>query len=187
MRAVVLADTHLRAGGPRRLPEAVYRLLARADVIFHAGDLVDDSVLDTLESIAPTYAVLGNNDLALVGRLPDILTVDLGDVQVGMIHDSGPRGGRAGRLRRRFPDADLVVFGHSHIPVDEAGIDDQRLFNPGSPTQRRSQPHCTAGVLELDGGRIREVQIVPVDDAAGDPGPVSRRAGRYEPARGRGR
>lgn len=144
----------------------MYRLLADADVILHAGDLVDGSVLDTLRSIAPTHAVLGNNDGALAGQLPATLTLELDGVQVGMVHDSGPRAGRPRRLHRLFPDAEIVVFGHSHIPVDVEGVNHQRLFNPGSPTQRRSQPHCTAGILELAGGRIRQARIVPVDGVA---------------------
>ncbi|MDP9073223.1 MAG: metallophosphatase family protein [Actinomycetota bacterium] len=164
LRAVVLADTHLWAGSGRRLPESVYRLLDGADVILHAGDLVDAGVLDTLSSIAPTYAVLGNNDHALTGILPETRAFELDGVRVAMIHDSGARTGRAARLRRRFPDADLVVFGHSHIPLDADGAGGQRLFNPGSPTQRRAQPHCTAGVLELDDGRIRSSEVIVVDD-----------------------
>lgn len=164
VRAVVLADTHLRAGNGRRLPESVYRLLDNADVILHAGDLVDRSVLDTLSSIAPTYAVLGNNDHDLVGRLPETQDLELEGVRIAMIHDSGSTSGRAARLRRKFPDADVVVFGHSHIPLATEGIEGQRLFNPGSPTQRRTQPHRTAGVFELEAGRIRSTEIVVVDD-----------------------
>jgi putative phosphoesterase len=162
-RVVVLADTHLSAGGRLRLPESVFRLLGDADVILHAGDLIDDGVLATLRSIAPTYAVLGNNDHALVGRLPIIQTVELEGVAVAMIHDSGPSTGRPARMQRRFPKADLVVFGHSHVPMDVEGVDGQRLFNPGSPTQRRAQPHSTAGVLELADGAIRSRRIVVVD------------------------
>jgi putative phosphoesterase len=164
VRAVVLADTHLRAGNGRRLPESVYRLLDNADVILHAGDLVDRSVLDTLSSIAPTYAVLGNNDHDLVGQLPETQDLELEGVRIAMIHNSGSTSGRAARLRRKFPDADVVVFGHSHIPLATAGIEGQRLFNPGSPTQRRTQPHRTAGVFELEAGRIRSTEIVVVDD-----------------------
>lgn len=164
VRVVVLADTHLRAGGSRRLPEPVYQLLGNADVILHAGDLVDASVLETLEAIAPTYAVLGNNDLSLVGALPITRTLTLGGVVIGMIHDSGARTGRPARLRRCFPDAGIVVFGHSHVPVAAVGIGGQRLFNPGSPTERRSQPHRTAGVLELADGMIKSAKIVVVDE-----------------------
>jgi hypothetical protein len=163
LRAVVLADTHLRAGGRRRLPAGVIQLLDGADVILHAGDLVDSSVLTTLESIGPTHAVLGNNDHALAGRLPTTTTLELAGVRLAMIHDSGPSAGRAARLHRRFPDADIVVFGHSHIPVDAPGLFGQRLFNPGSPTQRRAQPHHTAGVLEFRSGAITATQLVVVD------------------------
>jgi putative phosphoesterase len=163
VRAVVLADTHMRAGSRRRLPEGVYRLLDSADVILHAGDLVDDSVLDTLASIAPTFAVLGNNDHTLGCRLPVTRTLELDGVTVAMIHDSGATIGRPARMHRHFPDAAVVVFGHSHIPVDDQGVEGQRLFNPGSPTERRSQPHCTAGVLEFADGAVRDRRIVVVD------------------------
>lgn len=84
---------------------------------------------------------------------------EIGGVRVGMIHDSGPSAGRAGRMRRRFPDADVVVFGHSHIPWNAEGLDGQLLFNPGSPTERRSQPHHTLGTLELVDGRVADAAI----------------------------
>lgn len=150
----VVSDTHIRRGGTRRLPDTAYRIIERADVILHAGDIVIPELLDELRGFAPVHAVLGNNDVELVGVLPAVWMDDLGGVRVGMVHDSGPRGGRPGRMRRKFPTADLVVFGHSHIPWDEAGLDGQWLFNPGSPTERRSQPHYTMGTLELDGGEI---------------------------------
>jgi putative phosphoesterase len=164
LRAVVLADTHLRAGGRRRLPERVVQLLAGADVILHAGDIADAGALAALEAIAPTYAVLGNNDHDLAGRLPLVADLELEGVRIAMIHDSGPRAGREARLHRKFPDADLVVFGHSHVPVDIEGVAGQRLFNPGSPTERRAQPHRTAGIIELAGGAIRSTEVVVVDD-----------------------
>jgi uncharacterized protein len=163
VRAVVLADTHTRAGGRRQLPEKVYRLLDRADVILHAGDVVDHGLLQTLSSIAPTYGVLGNNDRGLEGVLPSTQRLDLVGVRIGMIHDSGARDGRASRLRRKFPDAGVVVFGHSHMPYNQFGLDGQLLFNPGSPTERRRQPHHTAGILELDDGKVVDHQIVVVD------------------------
>ena len=163
VRAVVLADTHLRVGSKRRLPEAVFALLEGADVILHAGDLVDGSVLEQLGSFAPTYAVLGNNDGDLAGQLPIARSMDLGGVTVVLVHDSGPAGGRPVRLHRRFPEADVVIFGHSHIPLCEAGVGGQRLFNPGSPTERRRQPHRTAGVLRLADGTVQEARIVVVD------------------------
>jgi putative phosphoesterase len=151
---VVLSDTHIRRGSSRRLPDAAYPYLERADVILHAGDIVVQEVLDELRGFAPVHAVLGNNDHELVGVLPETRLLEIGGVSVGMVHDSGASTGRAGRLRRRFPDADVVVFGHSHIPWDEAGIDGQLLFNPGSPTERRAQPHHTLGTLDLVDGRV---------------------------------
>ncbi len=151
---VVLADTHIRRGGTRRLPDAAYVHLDRADVILHAGDVVVAEVVDELAGFAPVHAVLGNNDAELFGLLPETLSLDLDGVRVAMVHDGGPAQGRAGRMRRRFPDADVVVFGHSHVPWDDAGLDGQLLFNPGSPTERRAQPHHTLGTLDLDGGRV---------------------------------
>src|SRR5689334_21295403 len=122
MRVAVLADTHLRPGG-RRLPATVVAELEAADVILHAGDVVDGFLLDELASFAPVHAVLGNNDHGLVDRLPDRLELECGGVPIAMVHDSGARAGRPARLRRWFPEAHVVVFGHSHEPVDEPGVD----------------------------------------------------------------
>jgi uncharacterized protein len=159
---VVLADTHIRRGSRRRLSDAVVAELERADVILHAGDLLVPEVLEELSGLAPVHAVLGNNDHELVGCLPEHLVVDIDGVRVAMVHDAGARAGRAGRLHRRFSDAALVVFGHSHVPVDELGIEGQRLFNPGSPTERRGQPHHTIGRLRLTHGRValHEIHVV---------------------------
>jgi putative phosphoesterase len=159
---VVLSDTHVRRGGSRRLSDAAYEHLDRADRILHAGDVLVPELLDELAGFAPVDAVLGNNDHELVGVLPETRLVDLDGVRVGMIHDSGVRGGRAARMRRRFPDAAVVVFGHSHGPVDELGIDGQRLFNPGSPTERRLAPNHTLGLLEIRDGALASHQIVDV-------------------------
>jgi putative phosphoesterase len=161
MRALVLADTHL---GPDldKLPPEVWDELDRADVVLHAGDVVTQHLLDALGRRAPVHAVLGNNDTALIGRLPDRIEVELAGVRIGMVHDSGARGGREARMRRWFPRADLVVFGHSHEPVDAPGLDGQRLFNPGSAVQRRRQPHKTLGLLDLEGGHITHHEIVPL-------------------------
>ena len=161
--AVVLADTHLRAGSRRRLPDPVYTALARADVILHAGDVVDASLLEELAGYAPVHAVLGNNDVALRDALPETRVLDLDGVSVAMIHDSGPRAGRERRMHRRFPDADVVVFGHSHIPWNATGVDTQLLFNPGSPTERRRQPHRTMGLLTCVDGEVVAHDIVVVD------------------------
>jgi len=157
---VVLADTHIRLGSTRRLPPAVYAALAEADLVLHAGDVVTGAVLEELAGFAPTMAVLGNNDTELVGQLPEqrVFTVD--GLCIAMIHDSGARKGREARLRRRFPTAEVVVFGHSHIPIDSPGVDGQRLFNPGSPTERRGQPVPTFGRLRIDDGRLVGHEIV---------------------------
>ena len=161
-RAVVLADTHIADRSTRRLPDAACRELERADVILHAGDVVGEELLEQLRRHAPVHAVLGNNDRALVGLLPETLELELDGVRVGMIHDSGATAGRAARMRRRFPTCEVVVFGHSHQPVDATGVDGQRLFNPGSPTQRRRAPGHTIGVLDGRAGRIVRHQIVTV-------------------------
>ena len=162
MRVVVLADTH----APRRwrvCPPRVARHLRRADVILHAGDVCTASVLTELAEYAPVVAVVGNNDGPDVAAWGARATaeLDLDGLRVAMVHDSGPAAGRLARMRRRFPAADLVVFGHSHIPLDEfaSGL---RIFNPGSPTDRRRQPHGTLGVLEIDSGRLTTARIVAV-------------------------
>ena len=121
-------------------------------------------MLDELAQYAPVTAVAGNNDgpdVAAWGAAETAaLTVD--GLRVAMIHDSGPAAGRLARLRARFPDAGLVVFGHSHIPLDVAADDGFRIFNPGSPTDRRRQPHGTLGVLDIADGRVATAKIVPV-------------------------
>ncbi len=175
LRVVVLADTHLRDGGGstrvrRWLPAPAESVLAGCDAVLHAGDVLDRPTLERIADSAaaegarpPVYAVLGNNDTDLTGTLPPVRQLELGGVRVAMIHDGGPTAGRAGRLRRRFPDAALVVFGHSHAPIDAEGVDGQRLFNPGSPTQRRAQPRHTLGELHLGGGAIVSHRIIALD------------------------
>jgi uncharacterized protein len=121
-------------------------------------------VLDELAQYAPVRAVLGNNDgpdVAAWGA-PATLETELAGLRVGMIHDSGAAGGRLRRMRAAFPAAELVIFGHSHIPLDarDGGF---RIFNPGSPTDRRRQPHGTFGVLEIDAGELRAARLVAVD------------------------
>jgi putative phosphoesterase len=137
--------------------------LRDADAILHAGDVCVPSVLDELAAFAPVHVVAGNNDGpdVVAWGAPETLTLDLDGLRVGMIHDSGQKAGRTARLRRRFPDAGLVVFGHSHIPLDETG-DGVRIFNPGSPTDRRRQPHGTLGVLDVAAGELVSARIVQV-------------------------
>ena len=159
---LVVSDTHLGAD-LGKLPAEVWAAADRSDVILHAGDVVTGELLDALGQRAPVHAVLGNNDQGLIGRLPDRLELVLAGVRVAMVHDSGARAGRERRMRRWFPEADLVVFGHSHEPIDQEGVDGQRLFNPGSAVQRRRQPHRTIGELRLADGEIVAHHIVPVD------------------------
>jgi len=160
MKVVVLADTHVRDGGATRLPARAWTELASADAILHAGDVVGPRFLAELRTLAPVYAVLGNNDAELAGVLAETVELHLGGVAVAIVHDSGPRPGREARLRRRFPSADVVVFGHSHIPWNGPGVDGQLLFNPGSATQRRRAAYRSYGVVGLAGGRVRSHRIV---------------------------
>jgi putative phosphoesterase len=160
--AVVLADTHL-GRGLTRLPGPVLDAISGADVILHAGDITSTRALAELQALGTVHAVLGNNDGALHGVLPEVLTVELDGVPVTLVHDSGPTPGRAGRMARRYPDAAVVVFGHSHVPVDEMGIGGQRLFNPGSPTQRRSQPRPTFGHLRFEAGIVVAHSVEALD------------------------
>jgi len=165
VRALVLSDTHLR-DDLAKLPPEVWDGLAVADVVLHAGDVVTGDLLDALRDRAPdrveVHAVLGNNDRGLVGALPERVELDLAGVRVAMVHDSGARTGRERRMRRWFPDADVVVFGHSHTPVDDEGLDGQRLFNPGSAVQRRRQPRRTMGWLTLTDGTVVGHEVVPI-------------------------
>ena len=137
--------------------------LRGADLILHAGDVCTATVLAELAQYAPVVAVLGNNDGPDVADWGAVRTAEfnLDGLRVAMLHDSGPSSGRLARMRRAFPAADLVVFGHSHIPLDQSGYG-LRIFNPGSPTDRRRQPHGTLGVLQVADGRLAEAAIVPV-------------------------
>jgi hypothetical protein len=161
LRVLVLSDTHLH-DDLSKLPAPVWDHVDACDAVLHAGDVVTGHLLDELRSRRPLHAVLGNNDGALVGQLPDRLELDLGGLRVAMVHDAGARAGRPARMRRWFPTAELVVFGHSHEPVDEEGADGQRLFNPGSAVQRRRQPHRTIGLLTITAGTLTTHEIVPL-------------------------
>ena len=157
--AVVLADTHI----PRRaraLPKELAPYLREADLILHAGDLIQPSVLDELSAHAAVRAVRGNVDPPEV-ILPETLEFDFGGARIAMIHDSGRKEGRRKRLHRRFPEARAIVFGHSHVPFleDEDGL---LILNPGSPTDRRWQPRHTFALLWVEEGSVRaEILTLP--------------------------
>jgi putative phosphoesterase len=150
----IIADTHMPRGA-RRLPERCETLLREAEAVVHAGDFFAPSALEEVEALNPRlHAVHGNVDQpALRARLPQTLTVGLGAGRsLAVVHDAGPAKGRLERLRRRFPAADAVVFGHSHLPLLEAGEGELagfQIFNPGSPTERRRAPRPSMGLLEV--------------------------------------
>jgi uncharacterized protein len=138
-----------------RLPEACLERLAAADLVLHAGDISTQAALEEIEAAGtPVMAVHGNVDSPeLLRSLPETRIVEAGGTRIALVHDSGPSRGRLGRLRRRFPEADAVVFGHSHMPLHESDGDFQ-IFNPGSPTQRRRAPSHTMGVALAEAGMI---------------------------------
>jgi putative phosphoesterase len=158
----VISDTHMPRGA-RTLPGACVERLAAAGAILHAGDFMELEVLQALQGLGPpVHAVRGNVDSAqLIARLPLMRTVQLEDVRIGMVHDAGPRDGRLARMRRRFPDTQAVVFGHSHIPLHEQQGGFQ-IFNPGSPTERRRSPHHTMGIATITGGVV-EFELITLD------------------------
>jgi len=162
MLIAVISDTHLPRGA-RRIPDPCLERMAESDLILHAGDFVALEVLEELEAIGPPVAaVFGNMDSAeLRRRLPAQQVVQAAGTRIGMVHDAGPGRGRIERLRQRFPDADAVVFGHSHIPLHEEGEGFQ-IFNPGSATDRRRQPRHTMGIARVENGRV-SFELVPLD------------------------
>jgi uncharacterized protein len=158
----IVADTHLPRGR-RQLPESCIERLAEADLILHAGDLSTLPVLEELRSYGEVIAVHGNVDNGEVrAALPQTATFSADGATVAVIHDAGPRIGRLNRLRRHFPDADAVVFGHSHIPLHERAPDGFQIFNPGSPTDRRRARHHTMGLARASDGSVR-FELVNLD------------------------
>ncbi|MFD7609388.1 metallophosphoesterase family protein [Streptomyces sp. NPDC059828] len=160
MRLLLTSDTHV----PRRarvLPELLLAEIARADAVVHAGDWVDEATLDAFEAHAHrVIGVFGNNDgPALRARLPEVARADLGGLRFGVVHETGAAQGRERRCAERFPDLDVLVFGHSHIPWDTTAADGLRLLNPGSPTDRRRQPYCTYMTVEVAGGALTDVTL----------------------------
>ncbi|WP_304455209.1 metallophosphoesterase [Nocardiopsis sp. YSL2] len=160
MRVLLLSDTHI----PRRardLPPPVWEEVDRADVVVHAGDWCDAESLDRLAARARRLvAVYGNNDgPELRARLPEVARATLGGVRFAVVHETGATRGREKRCERRFGGSDVLVFGHSHIPWDTRTPSGLRLLNPGSPTDRRRQPHHTYMTLEAAEGEVREVRL----------------------------
>ncbi|MFG2057387.1 metallophosphoesterase family protein [Micromonospora sp. NPDC048930] len=160
MELVIIADTHVPKRA-RDLPAPVCAAIDSADVVLHAGDWVDVSLLDALERRARRLVgVYGNNDgPELRARLPEVARVELAGLRVAVVHETGPKTGREARCAARFPDCDLLVFGHSHIPWDSVAPGGLRLLNPGSPTDRRAQPHATYLTARVAAGRLDRVEL----------------------------
>jgi len=155
MRIGIVSDTHLPRGS-RRIPAACLERLASSDLIVHTGDFSSIAALEELLALGPPVAAIhGNVDEAAVrDRLPPERTVELEGARIGLVHDAGPARGRLARMRRRFPAADAVIFGHSHIPLHE-GDGELQIFNPGSPTERRRARRHTMGLATVEAARIR--------------------------------
>lgn len=160
---VLIADTHVpkRARG---LPPALWSAIDAADLVIHAGDWVDVRLLDEIESRARRLVgVVGNNDgAALRARLPEAAVVGVEGVRLAVVHETGQAAGREARMDAAFPDTDVLVFGHSHIPWDSVSPAGMRLLNPGSPTDRRSQPRGTFMTAVADDGDLTDVRLVPI-------------------------
>ncbi|MDG6108500.1 metallophosphoesterase [Dactylosporangium aurantiacum] len=160
MRLVLVADTHV----PKRakdLPPLVWAAVEAADVVIHAGDWVDEAFLDRLEARSSLLiGVYGNNDgPPLRARLPEVADVELDGVRIAVVHETGPATGRERRCEARFPDRELLVFGHSHVPWDTTTPGGLRLLNPGSPTDRRRQPFATFMTADLVHGTLTDVVL----------------------------
>lgn len=163
-RLLLLADTHVPKRA-RDLPAEVWDQVEQADVVVHAGDWVDERLLDAIEARAQRLvAVWGNNDHgALRERLTEVARVEVEGVRFGVVHETGSAAGRERRCAERFPDLDVLVFGHSHIPWDTIAPGGLRLLNPGSPTDRRRQMHCTYATLIVDDSRLGDVTLHRLD------------------------
>ena len=160
MRLVLISDTHVPKRA-RDLPAPLWSAIDEADVVIHAGDWVDVSLLDALASRSTQLiACYGNNDgAALRARLPEIAHATLNGLRLAVVHETGPSTGRENRCAARFPDVDLLVFGHSHIPWDTTAPNGLRLLNPGSPTDRRRQPHHTWMTARIEAAALHDVTL----------------------------
>lgn len=168
MRLLLTSDTHLPKRA-KRLPGELLDELAAADVVFHAGDWVDVATLDLLLGRSRRLvAVYGNNDgPELRERLPEVARVELDGVRLAVVHETGPTRGRERRCDQWFPDTDVLVFGHSHIPWDTTTPAGLRLLNPGSPTDRRRQPACTFLTATVRDARLHDVELHELPRKAG--------------------
>jgi uncharacterized protein len=160
VKLLLIADTHVPKRA-RDLPDRVWDEVDRADVVMHAGDWVDVAILEKIEKrAARLIGCWGNNDGPdLRARLPETADVTLGGVRFTVVHETGASAGRDERMARRYPDTDVLVFGHSHIPWDSTPTTKLRLLNPGSPTDRRRQPFCTYMTARIDAGMLTEVML----------------------------
>jgi putative phosphoesterase len=159
-RLLLLADTHVPKRA-RDLPAQVWEAVDETDVVVHAGDWVDVRLLDELEARSRRLvAVHGNNDHgALRTRLPEVARVEIEGLRLGVVHETGASQGRELRMSKLYPDLDVLVFGHSHIPWDTTTATGLRLLNPGSPTDRRRQPHCTYMTTTAEAGALHDLTI----------------------------
>jgi putative phosphoesterase len=163
---VLLADTHVPKRA-RDLPPEAWEAVDAADLVIHAGDWVDVATLDALEARARRLVgVHGNNDGPdLRARLPEVARLVVDGVRIAVVHETGPAARREERMSAAFPDVDVLVFGHSHIPWDTVGPGGLRLLNPGSPTDRRRQPVATFMTATARDGRLDDVRLVPIESA----------------------
>src|SRR4051812_12220603 len=158
-----MADTHVPKRA-RDLPAGLWAAVDAADLVVHAGDWVDVSLLAALQSRARALlGCYGNNDgPALRSRLPEVGRATLDGLRLAVVHETGAAAGREARCAARFPDTDVLVFGHSHIPWDSVAPGGLRLLNPGSPTDRRRQPYATYLTASIVDGQLRDVVLHPV-------------------------
>ena len=163
-RLLLLADTHLPKRA-RALSPDVWDAVESADLVVHAGDWVDIALLDELQArAARLLAVWGNNDGdRLRARLPEVARETVDGIRIAVVHETGPATGREARCEAAYPDTDLLVFGHSHIPWDSVTPNGLRLLNPGSPTDRRREPVCTMMTAVADAGELRDVTTIAVE------------------------